>query len=359
MTSVLFEPYRLGRITLPNRVVMAPMTRCRAIGNVPNALMATYYGQRATGGLLITEGTAPAPEALSYARIPGIFTAEQVAGWKLVTGAVHARGGAIFLQMMHTGRVGHPANLPEGTGLVAPSALQAKGDMWTDSQGMQPIGMPRALTTAELLTVQESFVQGANHAITAGFDGIELHAANGYLLEQFLNPGTNQRTDGYGGSVEARARFVLEVAAKTAGAIGADRVGIRLSPFGVFNDMPPYDEVEATYLLLARELSRLGLAYLHLVDHSAMGAPPVPDAIKAALRKTFQGTFILSGGYDRARAENDLAAKKGDLVAFGRPFLANPDLVQRLQDHALLAEAHMDSFYTPGEQGYTDYPALA
>jgi len=359
MTSVLFEPYPLGRITLRNRVVMAPMTRCRAIGNVPNALMATYYGQRATGGLLITEGTAPAPEALGYARIPGIFTAEQVAGWKLVTGAVHARGGAIFLQMMHVGRVGHQANLPDGVELVAPSAVQAKGDMWTDGQGLQPIGMPRALTTSELLTVQESFVQGAMHAIAAGFDGIELHAANGYLLEQFLNPVTNQRTDGYGGSVEARARFVLEVAAKTAAAIGADRVGIRLSPFGVFNDMPPYEAVEATYLLLAQELSKLGLAYLHLVDHSAMGAPPVPDAIKAALREAFQGTFILSGGYDLARAESDLAAKKGDLVAFGRPFLSNPDLVRRLQDHAPLGEAHMESFYTPGEQGYTDYPALA
>ncbi len=358
MASVLFEPYRLGRILLRNRVVMAPMTRCRAIGNVPNALMATYYGQRATGGLLITEGTAPAPEALGYARIPGIFSNEQVAGWKLATEAVHAQGGAIFLQLMHVGRVGHPANLPEGAALVAPSAVQAKGDMWTDSQGMQPIGMPRALTTAELPAVQESFVQGAKHAIAAGFDGIELHSANGYLLEQFLNPGTNQRTDGYGGSVEARARFVLEVAAKTASAIGADRVGIRLSPFGVFNDMPPYGEVDATYLLLARELSKLGLAYLHLVDHSSMGAPPVPAALKATLREAFKGTFILSGGYDRTRAEGDLAAKKGDLVAFGRPFLSNPDLIQRLQVGAPLAEAQMDTFYTPGEQGYTDYAVL-
>lgn len=358
MASVLLDSYRLGRITLRNRVVMSPMTRCRAIGNVPNVLMATYYGQRAAGGLLITEGTAPAPEALGYARIPGIFTAEQVAGWKLVTEAVHAKGGAIFLQMMHVGRVGHSANLPAGVGLVAPSAVQAKGDMWTDGQGMQPIGMPRALETDELAKVQEAFVEGAKHAIAAGFDGIELHAANGYLLEQFLNPATNQRTDGYGGSVEARTRFVLEVAAKTAAAIGADRVGIRLSPFGVFNDMPPYDEVESTYLLLARELSKLGLAYLHLVDHSAMGAPPVPEAIKAALREAFQGTFILSGGYDQARAESDLAAKKGDLVAFGRPFLSNPDLVQRLQAGAPLAEAHMDTFYTPDEKGYTDYPTL-
>lgn len=358
MAKTLFDAFPLGRLQLRNRVVMAPMTRCRAIDNVPNALMAEYYGQRATGGLLITEGTAPAAEALSYARIPGIFTDAQVAGWKRVTEAVHAKGGAIFLQMMHTGRVGHVANLPTGAELLAPSAVQAKGEMWTDAQGMQPIGAPRALTTGELAKVQEAFVQGALNALRAGFDGIELHAANGYLLEQFLNPATNLRTDGYGGSLEARCRFVLEVAAKAAEAIGADRVGIRLSPFGVFNDMPAYDAVEATYLHLATELSKLGLAYLHLVDHSAMGAPPVPEALKAALRTAFKGTLILSGGYDRARAEQDVAAGKGDLVAFGRPFIGNPDLVHRLQTGAALAEAHGDTFYTPGEAGYTDYPFL-
>ncbi len=358
MSNRLFESFQLGRLTLRNRVVMAPMTRCRALGNVPNALMAEYYAQRATGGLLITEGTAPAPEALGYARIPGIFSEAQVAGWKGVAEAVHARGGAIFVQLMHTGRVGHVANLPVGAELLAPSAVQAKGDMWTDAQGMQPISAPREMTLAEIQKAKEAFVQGTRNAVAAGLDGIELHAANGYLLEQFLNPGTNQRTDGYGGSVEARCRFVLEVAAHCVEAIGADRVGIRISPYGIFNDMPAYDEVEATYLHLAKECSKLGLAYLHVVDHSAMGAPAVPDAIKGTLREAFKGTYILSGGYDRARAEADLAAGKGDLVAFGRPFIGNPDLVHRLQTGAALAEPAMDTFYTATKVGYTDYASL-
>jgi N-ethylmaleimide reductase len=357
--ATLLEPTSLGRLTLRNRVVMAPMTRCRATGNVPNDLMAEYYAQRATGGLLITEGTSPAPEALGYARIPGIFSEAQVAGWKRVAEAVHAKGGAIFVQLMHTGRVGHVANLPAGTELLAPSAVPAKGDMWTDGQGMQPISAPREMTGAELARIQEAFVQAARNAVAAGLDGIELHAANGYLLEQFLNPGTNQRTDGYGGSVEARCRFVLEVAARCADAIGADRVGIRVSPYGVFNDMPAYAEVDATYLHLARELSKLGIVYLHVVDHSAMGAPAVPDSIKAALRETFKGAYVLSGGYDRARAEADLAAGKGDLVAFGRPFISNPDLVARLQSGAELAAPAMDTFYTPGPVGYTDYVHLS
>ena len=356
--STLFEPVRLGRLTLRNRVVMAPMTRCRALGNAPGPLVAEYYAQRATAGLLITEGTTPAPEGLGYARIPGIYSEAQVAGWKAVAEAVHAKGGAIFVQVMHTGRVGHAANLPAGAELLAPSAVQAKGEMWTDAQGMQPIGAPREMTAEELIRVKEAFVQGARNAVAAGLDGIELHAANGYLLEQFLNPATNRRTDGYGGSLEARCRFVLEVAAACAEAIGADRVGIRVSPYGVFNDMPAYDEVEATYLHLAAELSKLGLAYLHVVDHSAMGAPAVPDSIKASLRQAFKGVYILSGGYDRARAEADLAAGKGDLVAFGRPFIANPDLVARLQSGAPLADPKPDSFYTADAAGYTDYPAL-
>ncbi|HJV91132.1 MAG TPA: alkene reductase [Holophagaceae bacterium] len=358
MSHPLFDPFQLGRLTLRNRVVMAPMTRCRATGNVPNALMAEYYGQRATGGLLITEGTAPAPEGLGYARIPGIYSEAQVAGWKRVAEAVHAKGGAIFVQVMHTGRVGHVANLPAGAELLAPSAVQAKGDMWTDAEGMQPISAARAMTSEELAGIQDAFVQAARNAVAAGLDGIELHAANGYLLEQFLNPATNQRTDGYGGSVAARCRFVLEVAARCAEAIGADRVGIRVSPCGVFNDMPGYDEVEATYLHLATELSKLGLAYLHVVDHSAMGAPAVPDSIKTALRQAFKGTYVLSGGYDRARAEADLAAGKGDLVAFGRPFIANPDLVARMKAGAALAEPVPETFYTPGEAGYTDYAFL-
>ncbi|HEU4952675.1 MAG TPA: alkene reductase [Holophagaceae bacterium] len=358
-THDLFAPATLGDLTLANRVVMAPMTRSRAEGNVPNALMAEYYGQRAGAGLLITEGTAPHPDGLGYARIPGLFNEAQVQGWKLVADALHAKGSHIFVQLMHTGRVSHPANLPAGAAVLAPSAVQAKGDMWTDTEGMQPLPLPRAMTLPELQAAKAAFVQAAKLARQAGLDGVELHAANGYLLEQFLNPGTNQRTDAYGGSLEARCRFVLEVAKETAAAIGAGRVGIRLSPFGVFNDMPAYDEVEATYLHLAKELSALGLAYIHIVDHSSMGAPEVPASLKAALRAAFAGATILSGGYDLARAQADLAAGKGDFIAFGRPFIANPDLVARLKGGLPLAEPKPDTFYTPGAAGYTDYPASA
>jgi len=359
MTQELLTPTTLGPLTLTNRVVMAPMTRCRAEGNVPNDLMAAYYGQRAGAGLIVTEGTSPHPDGLGYARIPGLFNEAQAAGWCKVADAVHAKGGHIFVQLMHVGRVGHPANLPEGAALRAPSAVQAKGEMYTDGAGMQPMPAPRAMTAAELEEAKASFVHAARLARQAGLDGVELHAANGYLLEQFLNPGTNQRTDGYGGSLEARVRFVVEVAEQVAEAIGGDRVGIRLSPFGVFNDMPPYDQVEATYLHLVKELSRLGLAYVHLVDHSSMGAPEVPGSLKIALRKAFSGVFILSGGYDRARAEADLAMGRGDLVAFGKPFISNPDFVARLQSGAELAAPAMDTFYTPGATGYTDYPTIA
>ncbi len=358
-TRDLFAPATLGPLILTNRVVMAPMTRSRAEGNVPNDLMAAYYGQRAGAGLIITEGVAPHPDGLGYARIPGLFNAAQVEGWRKVADAVHAKGGHIFVQLMHTGRVGHPANLPAGAGILAPSAIQAQGDMWTDAEGMQPMPAPREMTAADLAEAKAAFVQAARNAREAGLDGVELHAANGYLLEQFLNPGTNRRGDGYGGSLEARSRFVVEVAEAVAQAIGADRVGVRVSPFGAFNDMPPYDEVEATYLHLAQEFSRLGLAYLHVVDHSSMGAPEVPATLKIALRKAFSGTFILSGGYDRARAEADLAADRGDLVAFGKPFISNPDLVDRLKTGAELAAPDMGTFYTPGPAGYTDYPAIA
>ncbi|MBK8725420.1 MAG: alkene reductase [Holophagaceae bacterium] len=358
-TRDLLAPAVLGPLTLANRVVMAPMTRSRAEGNVPNDLMATYYGQRAGAGLIVTEGVAPHPDGLGYARIPGLFNAAQREGWRKVAEAVHAKGGHIFAQLMHTGRVGHPDNLPAGAEVLAPSAVPAKGDMYTDAHGLQPMPTPRAMTSEDLEEAKASFVAAARLAREAGLDGVELHAANGYLLEQFLNPATNLRTDGYGGSLEARARFVVEVAAAVAQAIGADRVGIRVSPFGAFNDMPAYDQVEATYLHLAQEFSRIGLVYLHVVDHSSMGAPEVPATLKIALRKAFSGAFILSGGYDRARAEAELAAGKGDFVAFGKPFIANPDLVSRLKTGAGLAAPDQGTFYTPGAAGYTDYSASA
>jgi len=338
---------------------MSPMTRCRAIGNVPNDLVVNYYTQRAGAGLIITEGTSPSPNGLGYARIPGIFSEAQVAAWKKVTDAVHAAGGKMVLQLMHSGRIGHPANLPEGAKLVGPSAIKAAGQMWTDSLQMQDMGTPEALSADEVQSTKQEYITAAKNAIAAGFDGVELHGANGYLPEQFLSPHSNVRTDEYGGSVENRARFVLEVVAGIAEAIGADRTGIRLSPYGVASDMPHYPEIDATYAYLAGELNRIGIAYVHVVDHSALGAPAVPLAIKQTIREKFKHTMILAGGYTLQRAEADLESGLGDLVAFGRPFINNPDLVSRLQHgQALSADLKMDLFYAAGEEGYVDYPVF-
>lgn len=354
--SLLFSPASLGPVTLQNRLVMAPLTRSRALGNVPNALMVEYYAQRSSAGLIVTEGTSPSPNGLGYARIPGIFSQEQVEGWRRVTETVHAGGAKMFLQLMHCGRITHPLNLPAGARTLAPSAVAAAGEMWTDAEGMKPHPVPAAMTADDIRATIAEFAQGAKNAIAAGFDGVELHGANGYLLEQFLRPNSNLRTDGYGGPIENRARFVLEVAEAVSAAIGKDRTGIRLSPFGVFNDMPVYDAMEADYAWLARELDKRGLLYVHLVDHSPMGAPKVPDSVKAMFRGTFRRTLILSGGYDAARAEADLAAGKCDLVAFGRPFLANPDLVARSRAGMALNAPDPATFYTPGPKGYVDYP---
>ena len=357
--SLLYSKTTLGPLTLQNHLVMCPLTRSRATGNVPNDLMVQYYAQRASAGLIISEGTAPSPNALGYPRIPGIFSAEQVAGWKKVTDAVHAGGAKMFIQFMHTGRVSHPLNLPAGAKVVAPSAVAAKGEMFTDAEGLKPHPIPHAMTAADIKSTIAEFVQAAKNAMAAGFDGVELHGANGYLLEQFIRPNSNTRTDNYGGSIENRVRFALEVIDATIAAIGKDKVGIRLSPFGVFNDMPLYPEMEADYTYLAEKLNAAGLLYIHLVDHSSMGAPKVPDSMKATFRSVFKGALILSGGYDAARAESDLAAGKCDLVAVGKPFLANPDLVARWKTHAAVNAPDMATFYTPGPKGYTDYPALA
>lgn len=357
---MLFDSYRARQLPLANRAVMAPMTRSRAsANNTPNALMAEYYAQRAAAGLIITEGTSPSPNGLGYARIPGLFNAEQVRGWKLVTDAVHAQGGKIVIQFMHTGRVAHVANLPAAAEVVGPTAVPLPGEMYTDAQGMQPHSPPRAMTEKDIAAAVAEYAQAAKLAVEAGFDGIELHAANGYLIEQFLNANVNQRGDAYGGGIQGRNRFALEVARAAAAAIGADRVGIRLSPYGVFNGTGAYPEVDAQYLALVQELSALGLLYVHLLDHSAMGAPPVPAALKAQLRAAFAGPFILAGGFDRETAESALAAGQADLIAFGRPFLANPDLVARMRANSALNAPDMSTFYTPGAKGYTDYPTLA
>jgi N-ethylmaleimide reductase len=356
---MLFEPFTARSLRLANRAVMSPLTRSRAVeANVPNALMAEYYAQRASAGLIVTEGTSPSPNGLGYARIPGLFNAAQVQGWKLVTDAVHAKGGKIVVQLMHTGRVTHVANLPAGAEVLGPSAAVCPGEMYTDSQGMQPHTAPRPMSEADIAHAVGEYAHAARLAIEAGFDGIELHAANGYLIEQFLNPNVNQRTDGYGASVHGRNRFALEVARAAAAAIGAARVGIRLSPHGVFNGTGAFPEVEAQYVALVKELSELGLLYVHVLDHSAMGTPPVPAALKAELRKSFAGPFILAGGFDLASAEKALVEKQADLIAFGRAFLANPDLVERMRAGAALNAPDMSTFYTPGAKGYTDYPTL-
>ena len=257
--SLLYSPVTLGPYTFKNRLVMSPMTRSRALGNVPDELMVEYYKQRASSaGLIVTEGTSPSPNGLGYPRIPGIFSAAQVAGWKKITDAVHSKGAKIFVQLMHTGRIGHPNNLPQGAAVVGPSAVLATGEMYTDAEGPKPHPTPKAMTEADIKTAIGEFEHAAKNAVAAGFEGIELHGANGYLLEQFIRPNSNKRTDAYGGSIENRARFVLDVVKATTAAIGKDKVGIRLSPFGVFNDMPIYPEMEADYAYLARALNATG-----------------------------------------------------------------------------------------------------
>ena len=355
MTTTLFTPTVLGKLQLKNRIVMSPMTRSRAIGNVPNELMEKYYRLRADAGLIITEGTSPSPNGLGYARIPGVFSDAQVQGWLRVTDGVHAAGGKIFVQLMHTGRVSHPANMQAGTRILAPSAIAAPGEMWTDSNGQQPFPVPTAMSEADITQAIAEYAAASKRAVEAGFDGVELHGANGYLIDQFLNTASNQRTDKWGGSVENRIRFAAEVAKVAAAAIGAERVGMRISPYGAFNGMAPDAEMDALYERLIAELNSVGLVYIHIVDHSSMGAPEVNPALKAKIRANFKGKYILSGGYDLARANADLGANRGDLVAFGRPFIGNPGLVQKLQSGTALAAPDFSTFYTPGEKGYTDY----
>ena len=357
---MLFSPTQLGNIELKNAIVMAPMTRNRSTSNnIPEAIVTTYYAQRASAGLIITEGTSPSPNGVGYPRIPGIYNDEQIAAWKNVTSAVHEKGGRIFLQLMHTGRVSHTSCMPDGAIILAPSAIKMTGQIYTDEAGMQDYSQPKEMTLEEIASAKQEYVQASINAIAAGFDGVELHAANGYLLEQFIAPMSNHRSDEYGGSIENRCRFVLEVAKATSEAIGAEHVGIRLSPNGAFNDILPYPEVEQTYTYLAAGLSDLHLVYVHLVDHSSMGTPAVGENVVAGIRAAFKGTLILSGGYDKARAEKDLVDGKAQLIAFGRPFLANPDFVERMKSDLEMNAPDFSTFYTPGEKGYTDYPTVA
>jgi N-ethylmaleimide reductase len=355
--KALLSPTKIGTISLKNRVVMAPMTRSRTVtDNIPNDLMAEYYEQRSGAGLIITEGTSPSPNGVGYARIPGIWSKGQIEAWKKVTQTVHNKGARIFVQLMHTGRVGHPLNLPKGAIVLAPSAIPVEGDIFTDAQGMQPHPTPKVMTGEEVPAAVNEYVQAARNAMEAGFDGVELHGANGYLMEQFISPQTNQRADAWGGTIEKRLNFVVKIAKAVADAIGGERVGIRLSPYGANAGMKPYPEIDETYLMLIRLLKDTGIQYIHLVDHSSMGAPAVPDSLKLTLRKEWPRTFIICGGYDQATAETALSEGRGDLVAFGRSFISNPDFVTRIEKGLSLAAPDFATFYTPGPKGYTDYP---
>ena len=349
----LLSPYRLGELSLNNRMVLAPMTRSRAVeGNVPNPLAATYYAQRAGAGLIVTEATQVSPQGVGYIRTPGIHSKEQVAGWKKVTAAVHRAGGKIFLQLWHVGRISHP-DFHGGDLPVAPSAVAAEGTVFTP-KGPQTMVTPRALALNELPGIVEQFKRGAENAQEAGFDGVEIHGANGYLLDQFTRDGTNKRTDAYGGSVKNRARFPLEVAEAVIGVWGPGRVGYRIAPNSPFNSMSDSNPVEI-FSYLAAELDARGAVYLHVVDPAADGA----KRISPILQEIFEGTYIVNGGFDAEAADAAIRHAESDLVAFGVPFLANPDLPERYRQKKPLNAPDQKTFYAGEEKGYTDYPALA
>jgi N-ethylmaleimide reductase len=357
--SDLLSPYRLGALALRNRLVMSPMTRSRALeGNVQNPLAATYYAQRAGAGLIITEATQVSPQGVGYIRTPGIHSAEQVAGWRSVTEAVHRAGGKIFAQLWHVGRISHP-DFHDGALPVAPSAIAADGEVFTD-RGRVKMVTPRALETHELPGIVAQFKKGAENAKAAGFDGVELHGANGYLLDQFLRDGTNRRTDAYGGNIRNRARFPLEVTEAVVAVWGPDRVGYKVSPNGAFNSMSDSDPI-ATFSYFADELSRRGLLYLHATEGVAgLMAPPAGTALAAPeLRKRFEGALILNGGYDAHSAEAAVGRGDADLIAFGVPFLANPDLPVRYARGTPLNAPDQGTFYAGEAKGYIDYPVLS
>ncbi|MDA0268033.1 MAG: alkene reductase [Cyanobacteria bacterium] len=354
-TKNLFTPLQLGPYQLPNRIVMAPLTRNRAgAGNVPLPMHATYYRQRASAGLIITEATYTDPQGIGYPHTPGIHSPEQVAAWRQVTDAVHQQGGRIFVQLWHVGRVSHPS-FHNGALPVAPSAIAPTGAAMTDT-GMQPFVTPRALDPAEIPAIIAGFRQGAQNALEAGFDGVEVHGANGYLLDQFLRDGTNQRTDAYGGSIENRARLLLEVTQAIIDVWGSDRVGVRLSPSSTFNDMADTDP-RATFGHAIQALAPLNLAYLHLLEPSESDLRHGGIAIPTQdFRSLYPGTLIVNWDYDKAKGNAAIATGAADLVSYGKLFIANPDLPQRFQLDAPLTEPDPATFYGGDERGYTDYP---
>jgi N-ethylmaleimide reductase len=353
----LFEPFKLGPINLPNRLVMAPLTRNRAVaGMVPSPLAVEYYGQRASAGLLVTEASQVSQQGQGYQDTPGIHSKEQVAGWRKVTERVHARGGRIFIQLWHVGRISHTSLQPGGGAPVAPSAIRARGKTFVNNTFTE-ISEPRALSLEEIPGIIESFRRGAVNALEAGFDGVEIHGANGYLLDQFAKDGANKRTDAYGGSIENRAKLMLEIAKVVSSEVGPERTGIRISPVTPSNDIfdsnpqPLFDHI-------VDRLDALKLTYIHVIEGATGGPRDVAPFDYASLRKRFSGAYIANNGYDFELATRMLAADAADLIAFGKPFIANPDLVERLKRGAPLNTPDKATFYGGGAEGYTDYPLL-
>jgi N-ethylmaleimide reductase len=370
-TELLFQPVRLGRYNLPHRMVMAPLTRSRArqAGNVPSALNACYYAQRTSAALIVTEATQVSQQGQGYAWTPGIHSREQIEGWRLVTDAVHKAGGLIFLQLWHVGRISHPSLQPDGMLPVAPSAIKPRGEAFIENENgegeLVPFVTPRALQIEEMPYLVRQYARGSRNALEAGFDGVEVHAANGYLFDQFINSSTNRRTDAYGGPIENRMRLLIDVVEAVSDVWGQDHVGVRLSPLGTFNDMGD-DDPETTFGRVAEKLNGGALAYLHIVNPAVAGAiekgiEPDPGALRMLelMRERYRGTLIIAGGFDQQTAEAWLRQGKADLIAFGRKFLANPDLPERFRSHASLNADDPSTYYGGGAKGYTDYPTLA
>jgi N-ethylmaleimide reductase len=353
----LFSPIKIGKYTLKNRIFMAPMTRCRSVdNNIPNDLMATYYAQRASAGLIITEATQISTQGIGYPATPGIHTDAQVEGWKKVTKAVHDKEGHIFLQLWHVGRISH-SSYHKGILPVAPSAIKPAGQIYTYG-GMKDFETPRALSIDEIKEIVKEYAKGAKNAIEAGFDGVEIHAANGFLLDQFLRDGSNERTDEYGGTIENRSRFLFEVITAVIAEVGADKTGVRLSPSGTFNSMSDSDP-KKHFFYVCQKLNDFNLAYVHIIDalegDIRHGANVVDLAI---LRDAYKGVLIANGGYDKARANDTIEKHLANAVAFASLFLANPDLPERFKTNAPLNKPDPNTFYTQDEKGYTDYPTL-
>jgi N-ethylmaleimide reductase len=368
--GTLFEALKLGRYELRHRILMAPLTRSRARqpGNVPTSLMGCYYTQRASAALIISEATQVSMQGQGYAWTPGIHSRDQIEGWRLITEAVHALGGLIFLQLWHVGRISHPALQPDGMLPVAPSAIKPAGEAFIENElgegEMVPFLAPRAIETVEIPYVVHQYERGARNAMEAGFDGVEIHGANGYLLDQFLSSKTNHRRDDYGGAVENRARLLKDVVEAIVPVWGSDRVGVRLSPMGTFNDISD-DDPEATFGYVSEMLTEYGLAYLHLVNPAitAVENHAEPDGqsrrLLEMIRKKYHGTLIIAGGFDQNTAEQWISAGRADAIAFGRKFLANPDLPERFRERAPLNRDDPSTYYGGGEKGYIDYLTLA